>query len=207
MLLLKFITVPCELSPAQAGNAFETTALPPRLANKRGWLSHCKTDNAGYSRWRLFAEGHCWNTLPRGHTIQEHGPTVVSWLRYVLGCIWGYCMFMEGATVTPPFVKPVVGIQIFAFIYSSLCPSRAECIPPSSASSSSSAVMVQTHPNWWVKPIQELVDWSKSAVDPYFPSPKVDAARVEHMWTFCLTSHSRGFSPWDLSCVRVGEGP
>ena len=34
MLLLKFVTVPCDLGPAQADNTFETTALPPGLAKK-----------------------------------------------------------------------------------------------------------------------------------------------------------------------------
>ena len=32
MLLLKFVTVPCDFGPAQAANTFETTALPPGLA-------------------------------------------------------------------------------------------------------------------------------------------------------------------------------
>lgn len=34
MLLLKFVTVPCELGPARADNTLETTALPPGLANR-----------------------------------------------------------------------------------------------------------------------------------------------------------------------------
>jgi len=50
VLLLKFVTVPCELGPAQAGNTSETTALPPGLANKWDRVSPRKTDNAGCSR-------------------------------------------------------------------------------------------------------------------------------------------------------------
>jgi len=36
-------------------------------------------------------------------------------------------------------------------------------------------------------------------VDPYTPSPEVDAARVGHMRAFWFTSHCRGFSPQEWS--------
>lgn len=168
----------------------------------------------------------CWRSCRpavKHCTRQEQGAVAVPWLnKWSLGSCdvveddarsWGWwCTFTEGAPGS--FVKPVVGIWTFAFIYSSLYPrlspwlgNGAECVPPSAPSSPSSAVMVQTHPYWWVKPIQQLMDWSERDVDPYFPSPRVDAARVGHMWAFCLTSHSRGFSPWELPWVRAGEGP